>query len=156
MDIALHPKFADNKLIYFTYNKPASAVYFSLARYTRSQTRAGHVYNALTGVPVRKATVTLNAPQMLTTPVYYPNAVTEVTATRVEVIAGKESRGIDVRLFRIPQPRFFSCARTRGWGSLRCSGSGVPGFPVGPPDYAFDMEVPAGEQTLSANTPNEP
>ena len=30
------------------------------------------------------------------------------------------------------------------------------GSPVGPPDYAFDLEVPAGEQTLSANTPTEP
>jgi hypothetical protein len=82
--------------------------------------------------------------------VYYPSAVSEEAASSVEVGVGADVRGIDIHLFKVARPsRFHVTGKVMGAqaGTLISLGYGD----AGPPDYLFDLSLPAGQHTIFAH-----
>jgi 5-hydroxyisourate hydrolase-like protein (transthyretin family) len=100
-------------------------------------------------------------PKMDYVPAYYPNAPSEQTAAPVEVAAGADVRGIDIRLLRVARrPSFRVSGRVIGAKpgeqiSISVSetdgGRGGGSDVTSAPDYAFGLSVSAGQYAILAN-----
>jgi len=100
--------------------------------------------------------------KMTYAPVYYPSALKEEAASPVEVGVGAEVRGIDIRLIKVAiPPRFQVRGKVIGVqdprmiisaGLTPADGGGYGGSAtLRPPDYGFEVSVPAGRYTILAH-----